>query len=323
MKLVTLVDGSRDGRLAVASADLTRHIPATAIAATLQQALENWTRIKPRLEELAASLEDDPALGEPLDLKQVLAPLPRAWQWLDGSAFDCHGELMSKVFDMAPLPNKPPLMYQGVSDRFFPPYGAIPFNSEADGIDFEGEFGIIVDDVPQGIGVEDAQAHICLVVQINDWSLRRLAPIEMRTGFGWIQAKPPCGMAPAAVTVDTLGAAWRDARVDLDLHVWWNGAQFGRANGYPMSSSFAELIAHAAATRPLCAGTVIGSGTVSNPNYREIGSSCIAERRGIEMLDEGEPRTGFMRFGDTVRMEALGADGHSVFGALEQQVVSL
>jgi fumarylacetoacetate (FAA) hydrolase len=186
-------------------------------------------------------------------------------------------------------------------------------------IDFEGEFGVIVDDVPMGTGDADAMHHIRLVVQINDWSLRKLAGPEMRTGFGWVQAKPACSVAPFAVTPEELGSAWAAGRVCLDLLVDWNGERFGAANGAAMGVGFHELIAHAAATRDLCAGTIIGSGTVSNENYREIGSSCIAERRGIEIVDDGAPRTGFMKFGDRVRMEALGPDGVSVFGAIDQQ----
>jgi fumarylacetoacetate (FAA) hydrolase len=196
----------------------------------------------------------------------------------------------------------------------------VEFLHEEDDIDFEGELGIITDDVPMGISAAEAMGHIKLIVQINDWSLRRLAPAEMKTGFGWIQAKPACSMAPFAVTPDELGDAWQDGRVHLPLTVDWNGERFGNAQAGVMDVGFHELIAHAAATRDLCAGTVIGSGTVSNENFREIGSSCIAERRGIEIVDEGKPRTSFMQFGDRVRMEACGQDGSSVFGAIDQRV---
>lgn len=193
--------------------------------------------------------------------------------------------------------------------------------SEEDGIDFEGEFGIVTDAVSMGTRPAEARRHIRLIVQINDWSLRKLAPIEMKTGFGWIQAKPACSMAPVAVTPDELGECWRDARVDLPLLVDWNGARFGAADGYAMSVGFDELVAHAAYSRDLVAGTVIGSGTVSNDNYREVGSSCIAERRAIEMIDLGEPKTGFMRFGDRVRMEARLPDGTPLFGAIDQKAM--
>lgn len=322
MKLVTLSDGSRDGQLGLVSKDLRRAITATTIAKTLQDALDRWNEVEAPLRVLASELEaGELADAFPFSAERAMAPLPRAWQWLDGSAFDSHGELMSKVFGIDPAPRDRPLMYQGVSDQFYGPTDDVAFPSEADGIDFEGEFGVIVDEVPMGVTPADAERHIKLIVQINDWSLRVLAPIEMKTGFGWVQAKPPCGVAPAAVTPDELGAAWRDGRVDLPLEVSWNGERFGAANGYAMSYSFAELVAHAARTRRLVAGTIIGSGTVSNENYREVGSSCIAEKRGIEMLDEGAPRTAFMKFGDTVVMEARGADGGLVFGAIAQTVV--
>ena len=260
--------------------------------------------------------------GDPFDLALVLAPLPRAWQWLDGSAYDSHSTLMQKVFELDAIDGKGrPLMYQGISDRFYPPLGDIYLPSEDDGIDFEGEFGVLTDTVPMGCNAIDARKHIRLLVQINDWSLRRIAPIEMKTGFGWVHAKPASSMAPVAVTPDELGDFWRDARVDLELRVDWNGKRFGAANGYAMSVGFDDLVAHAAYSRDLVAGTVIGSGTVSNENYREIGSSCIAERRGIEILDLGEPKTEFMKFGDRVRMEASLPDGTPLFGAIDQIVV--
>jgi fumarylacetoacetate (FAA) hydrolase len=228
---------------------------------------------------------------------------------------------MCQVLGMDPLQSDVPLMYQGVSDKFYAPHDDVEFPDEALGIDFEGEFGVIVDAVPMGTTAEQALAHIKLVVQINDWSLRALAGPEMKTGFGWVQAKPPCSMAPFAVTPDELGADWRHGRVCLNLNVDWNGQRFGKANGEPMGHGFHELVAHAARTRDLVAGTVIGSGTVSNENFREVGSSCIAERRGIEVIDQGEPKTSFMKFGDMVRMEAVDADGRGPFGVIEQQVV--
>jgi fumarylacetoacetate (FAA) hydrolase len=247
--------------------------------------------------------------------------MPRSWQWLDGSAFSQHGDLMQVAFNSPPIETDRPLMYQGLSDRFYGPTAPVPFVSEADGIDFEGEFGVIVDAVPMGTDAAAAAGHIRLIVQINDWSLRAIAPVEMKTGFGWVQAKPPCSMAPFAVTPDELGDAWRDGRVCADLLVDWNGNRFGAANGAPMGHGFHELVAHAALTRDLVAGTVIGSGTVSNANYREIGSSCIAERRGIEIVDEGAARTPFMAFGDRVRMEGRLPDGRSPFGVIEAKVV--
>jgi fumarylacetoacetate (FAA) hydrolase len=324
MKLSTFDNGTRDGFLVVVSADNDRAASATGIVATMQEALERWTEVQPRLQALNDALERG-AVTDVLNFAEakIMAPLPRAWQWLDGSAFDSHGELMSKVFGIDPAPRDRPLMYQGISDQFIGPYDDVVMPSEADGIDFEGEFGVIVDEVPMGVTPEQAAAHIRLIVQINDWSLRAIAPIEMKTGFGWVQAKPPCSVAPIAVTPDELGENWRDGRVDLPLLVDWNGRRFGAANGYPMSFSFPELVAHAARSRKLCAGTIIGSGTVSNENYREVGSSCIAERRGIELFDEGLARTPFMAFGDTVRMEARTAENDPLFGAIEQRVVSV
>lgn len=313
MKLATLRDGNPDGRLIVLSSD-GDHYACPAVA-TLQQALERWDEVA---EDLAkVSNFDQPLSGG----TQIGAPLPRAWQWLDGSAFACHGELMDKALGNPPLARERPLMYQGTSDRFYGPNEDVPFPSEDLGIDFEGEFGVIVDAVPMGTSAADCMKHIKLIVQINDWSLRILAGPEMKTGFGWVQAKPPCSMAPFAVTPDELGAQWKDGRVCMDLHVDWNGKRFGAANGEPMEYGFHELVAHAARTRDLVAGTVIGSGTVSNENYREIGSSCIAERRGIEIVDSGSARTEFMRFGDSIRMEALTSDGRSPFGVIEQKVV--
>lgn len=312
MRLATLRDGTPDGRLVVVAPDGMSC--ACAPVATLQQAIERWDAVAP---ELAAVK----AFPEPLDPAQILAPLPRAWQWLDGSAYKSHGDLMDQVIGVVPVKSGLPLMYQGVSDTFHPPLADVKFPDEALGIDFEGEFGIIVDAVPMGVSPEEVLRHIKLVVQINDWSLRTLAGPEMKTGFGWVQAKPPCGMAPFAATPDELGAEWRDGRVCLTLLVDWNGERFGAANGAPMEFGFHELVAHAARTRDLVAGTVIGSGTVSNENFREIGSSCIAERRGIEVVDEGAPRTEFMKFGDTVRMEAVTAEGRAPFGVIHQRAV--
>jgi len=318
MKLATRDNGTADGRLVIVSGDGTRYEDAEA-AQTLQQAMENWAAVEPALRKQAAALEG--AAGQPVEAADVLAPLPRAWQWLDGSAFKSHGDLMDKVIGVEPLKTGRPLMYQGVSDKFYGPTEDVLFADESLGIDFEGEFGVIVDEVPMGVTPEDAMQHIRLLVQINDWSLRILAGPEMKTGFGWVQAKPPCSMAPFAVTPDELGDAWKNGRVCLPLIVDWNGKRFGAASGEPMGHGFHELVAHAAGTRRLVPGTVIGSGTVSNENFREIGSSCIAERRGIEIVDEGAAKTGYMHFGDRVRMEARLPDGGILFGAIDQEVV--
>lgn len=319
MKLATLPNGTRDGRLHVVSRDLSRCQPAEATD-TMQAALEGWEGLEAALFAQYEAL--NAGGGVAFDQASAMAPMPRAWQWLDGSVYQSHGDLMDAVFGMDKKEKTDfPLMYQGVSDKFYGGADDVRMTNEDDGIDFEGEFGIITDTVPFGADAATAAKHIRLVVQINDWSLRKLAPIEMKTGFGWVRAKPCCSMAPVAVTPDELGAAWRDNRVDLPLNVYWNNEQFGAASGYPMGFGFDQLVANAAYSRELVAGTVIGSGTVSNPTYREVGSSCIAERRGIEMLDEGEPKTPFMSFGDTVKMEVLDSGGQSVFGAIHQKVV--
>ena len=320
MKLATLPAAGRDGALVVISRDGTRAASASGIAPTLQDALDRWAETEGPLRSLADDLEAGRANALPFDLTTTLAPLPRAWQWLDGSAFLSHGALMQTAFKLPPHQNERPLMYQGMSHKFLAPTQDVPLPDEADGIDFEGEFGVIVDETPMGAAPEEALGHIKLIVQVNDWSLRTLAPIEMKTGFGWIHAKPACSMAPLAITPDELGDAWKDGRVHLPLKVWWNGELFGQPNGSAMAYGFHELVAHAARTRDLCAGTIIGSGTVSNPDYRTSGSTCIAERRGIEMIDTGAPVTDFMRFGDEVRMEAIDALGRSIFGSIRQRV---
>jgi fumarylacetoacetate (FAA) hydrolase len=325
MKLATMRDGSPDGRLLVVSRDLRHAVHAGAVATSLREAVENWESVEARLRLIAESLERGEATGAfALPLRELGPPLPRAWQWLDASAFHSHGDLMERAFKHAPLEGKltRPLMYQGGSDDFLGPADDIPMPSEADGIDFEAEVAVVTDRVPMGTPAADALRHVRLVMLANDASLRSLAMVEMKTGFGWIQAKPACSVAPFAVTPDELGEAWRDGRVGLELAVDWNGKRFGNANGAAMAYGFHELIAHAARTRSLPAGTIIGSGTVSNENYREIGSSCIAERRGFEIVDGGAPITPFMRFGDRVRMEARAGTGATPFGAIDQVVVA-
>ncbi|MFC0686585.1 fumarylacetoacetate hydrolase family protein [Novosphingobium clariflavum] len=316
MRLATLENGRPDGELVVVSADGARYLATAGLS--LLSAMEDWQAAEPDLLRLAALLEAGG--GGRLDPARLRAPMPRSWQWLDGSAFGTHGELMQIAFGLPPIDTDRPLMYQGISDRFYGPSEPVPFADPAHGIDFEGEFGVIVDHVPMGTSADEALGHIRLVVQINDWSLRAIAPIEMKTGFGWIQAKPPCSMAPFAVTPDALGTAWREGRVCMDLLVDLDGKRFGAANGAAMDFGFHELVAHAALTRDLAAGTVIGSGTVSNANYAEVGSSCISEVRAIEIIRDGKPSTPFMTYGDTVRMEARLPDGTAPFGAIEQEV---
>ncbi|MBD8495097.1 fumarylacetoacetate hydrolase family protein [Pseudomonas syringae] len=323
MKLATLDDGSRDGCLLVVSRDLSRAVKAGGIAATLQTALECWREVEAPLQDLYRQLNAHQVQQAfDLDIAQLAAPLPRAWQWLDGSCFLSHGELMQKAFNLDPIEGaeRIALMYQGASDDFLGPRADIVLPSEAHGIDFEGEFAVLLDAVPMGCPAAQALDHVRLLVQLNDVSLRALAPREMQTGFGFVQAKPASSFAPVAVTPDELGTAWRDGRVHLPLNVEWNSAWFGHPHGGAMHFGFDHLIAHAALTRRLCAGTLIGSGTVSNAD-RQVGSACISERRAIEMIEHGQPRTGFMRFGDRVRMEARGPQGEVLFGAIDQQVV--
>ena len=320
MRLATRANGLPDGELVVVSADGSRCLASGPKLPSLIGAMEDWNAAKAELATLAQRLEQGE--GESLDSAHLLAPMPRTWQWLDGSAFQNHADLMQIALGHDPIQNDKPLMYQGMSHRFLGPTEDVPLPSTDHGIDFEGEFGVIVDHVPMGTTPAEAMKHIKLIVQINDWSLRTLAPAEMKTGFGWVQAKPACSMAPFAVTPEVLGEGWQDGRVCLDLEIDWNGKWFGKANGREMSVGFHDLVAHAAFTRDLAAGTIIGSGTVSNANYADVGSSCISEVRAIEMIrDKGPATTSFMAFGDTVRMEGRGADGAAPFGAIEQQVV--
>ncbi|WLG53526.1 fumarylacetoacetate hydrolase family protein [Pseudomonas sp. FP1742] len=323
MKLATLNDGTRDGRLLVVSRDLQHAVDASGIVATMQAALDSWENVQPDLENLYRSLNLCEVAGSfELAIEQLMAPLPRAWQWLDGSCFLSHGELMQKAFNLEPIENieRIPLIYQGAGDDFLGPRADIPLPSEAHGIDFEGEFAVLLDGVPMGCPAEQALKHIRLVLQLNDVSLRALAPREMKTGFGFLQAKPSTSFAPVAVTPDELDEAWVNGRVHLPLKVEWNGEWFGHPHGGAMHFGFHQLIAHAALTRKLSAGTLIGSGTVSNAD-RSVGSACISERRAIETIAEGAPRTGFMHFGDRIRMEVRGPNDDVLFGAIDQRVV--
>lgn len=325
MKLATLKDGSKDGKLLVVSRDLSRAVIAVAAAPTLQQAIENWSSCEPKLQGLYADINGGHAAGSfALEFAQLSSPLPRAWQWLDASAFHSHGDLMEKVFKVEPPPDKRtvPLMYQGAGDDFLGPVDDVPLPSDQDGMDFEGEFGIIVDRVPMGTDAQRASAHIKLLVLINDWSLRVLAARDVKTGFGFLQSKPATSFGPVAVTPDELGDAWRDGRVQLPIRVYWNGQEFGTPHGGRMGFSFEQLVAHAARTRNLGAATVIGSGTISNEEYRSVGSACIAERRGIELADFGKPNTEYLKYGDRVRIEVLDGAGQSIFGAIDQRVVA-
>lgn len=324
MKLATIHDGSSDGALVVVSRDLQHVASASAIAATMQQALENWDRVFPALNALYETLNQGKVpSAQPYAQQRFMAPLPRAWQWLDGSAFPQHAKLMSEAFKHPPIETEFPLMYQGLSHLFYGPHDDIPFVSEKDGIDFEGEFGVITSAVPMGTSRDNAGKHIRLVVQLNDWSLRRYAPLEMKTGFGWILAKPACSVAPVAITPDELGVCWQQQRVTAVLQVSRNGKQVGAVPATEMEYGFDDLIAHAARTRPLCTGTLIGSGTVSHSDYSNKGSTCISEQRAIEMIAKGTPDTTFLHFGESVTMRAF-APGSEVplFGVMDQCVIA-
>lgn len=324
MKLATLYAEHPDGRLVVVSRDLSLMADASGIAPNMRAAVEAWEKTAPSLQALYVELNEGRCRKAlPFEPTQCSAPLPRAPQWCDGSAFLNHGRLMEKAFNTPAQPDADtvPLMYQGASDDFLGPYADVPLPSEDDGIDFEGEFGVIVGPVPMSATPDQGLAAVRLLVQINDWSLRTLGPREMRTGFGFVQAKPSTSFAPIALTPDELGPCWSNGRVHLRLHVDWNGERFGEPHGQEMNFSFGDLISHAARTRRLSAGTVIGSGTVSNVD-RATGSACIAERRVLEILDEGKPTTSFMRFGDRIRMQARLEDGSDApFGTIEQRVV--
>lgn len=322
MKFATLAGGNRDGRLLLVSRDLARALAVPDIALTLIDALNRWDDVQPRLQArydaLNAGREQGCFAFEPA---VCAAPLPCSPQWCDASAFLNHGRLMERAFNTDPIPDFDaiPVMYQGASDDFLGPAADVFLPDEAHGIDFEGEFGVITGAVPMAVGARDALRYVRLIVQLNDWSLRALGPREMKSGFGFLQAKPSTSFAPIAITPDELGPLWCDARVHLRLHVEWNGAWFGCPHGAEMNFGFDELIAHAAHTRRLSAGTIIGSGTVSNTD-RSAGSACISERRVIEMLEQGQSVTPFMKFGDRVRMVARTDDGAAPFGEIHQRV---
>ena len=322
MKLGSLKKG-RDGALIVVSRDLSRAVAAGDSFPTMQSALDEWQSAAPRLRELAERLERESVPGEfALDPDALASPLPRAYQWADGSAYVNHVELVRRARG-AEMPESfwhDPLMYQGGSDWFLDPTGDIAAADEQWGIDFEGEVAVILDDTPAGIAPEDAPEKITLLALVNDVSLRNLVPAELAKGFGFFQSKPPTAFSPVAVTPDELGGAWRDSRVHLPLLVRLNGAEFGRADaGVDMVFNFARLIAHAAKTRPLKAGAIVGSGTVSNKDS-SVGSSCIAEKRMLEIITDGKAKTPFLRDGDVVRMEMTDENGRSIFGAIEQRV---
>ncbi len=324
MKVATLKDGTRDGRLVVVSRDLGRAADATDVAPTLIDAIERWDAVEAQLRARFEALESGAVEGDPFDPCAAHSPLPRASQWIDGSVFQNHGRLMAQALHPGRENSyeEYPLVYQGASDDFIGPCDDIVVADEAEGIDFEGEVAVIVDEVPMRTPADAAEGHIKLLLLCNDVSLRSYVGRELATGFGFFNAKPSSAFSPVAVTPDELGDAWREGRFELPLHIRWNGEWFGSPNAREMTFTFHQLIEHVTRSRRLRAGTIVGSGTVSNED-RAAGSACIAERRAIELIEEGAPRTAFMRFGDRVRLEMLDADGASIFGAIDQRIVSL
>lgn len=323
MKLATLNNGKRDGALVVVSRDLSRAVRVPSIAPTLQSALDEWAQTAPHLATVYQTLNDGTCADSfPFDESACLSPLPRAYQWADGSAYVNHVELVRKARG-AEMPESfwhDPLIYQGGSDCFLAPRGPIVMGSEAWGIDFESEVAIITDDVPMGTSPQAAAAHVKLLMLVNDVSLRNLIPGELAKGFGFFQSKPSSAFSPVAITPDELGSDWQDGKVHLPLETHLNGALFGAPNaGVDMTFNFFELIVHAAKTRPLGAGCIIGSGTVSNYD-RSAGSSCLAERRMLEIIESGQATTPFLCFGDTVSIAMQDRNGMSLFGTILQKV---
>jgi fumarylacetoacetate (FAA) hydrolase len=334
MKLATLKNDSRDGLLVVVNKSLTHCVAVPEIAQTMQQALDDWDRVEPQLKEVYVALNSGELTNEmTFAAAQCESPLPRAYQWADGSAYVNHVELVRKArgAEMPPSFWTDPLMYQGGSDAFIGPCDDIPVVDEAWGIDFEGEVAVVTGDVPMGVSAEQAADSIKLVMLVNDVSLRGLIPNELAKGFGFFQSKPSSVFSPVAVTPDELGADWDGGKVNLPLLSFYNNEPFGCPNaGVDMTFEFPQLIAHAAKSRPLSAGAIIGSGTVSNKQGTEygtsiaeggVGYSCIAEVRMIETIRDGSPSTGFMQFGDRIKMEMLDEQGNSIFGAIDQRVV--
>lgn len=324
MKLASLKTGGRDGSLIVVSRNLEFFVSAADISATLQIALDDWHQTAPRLNARYAELNEGSCDGiQELDVAALAAPLPRAFEFLDGSAYLPHVERVRRARG-AEVPESfyvDPLMYQATSAGFLGPRDTVPVVSEEYGIDFESEIIVITDDVPMAVSAEDAESHIQLIGLINDVSLRNLIPAELAKGFGFLQSKPRSALSPVLVTPDELGEHWQDCKLSLPLHSTLNGAFFGEPEaGEDMQFNFAQLVAHAAKTRPLTAGTIVGSGTIANEDTAK-GASCLAEIRMLEIIADGKPSTEFMKFGDTIRIEMFDSDGDSIFGAIEQKIV--
>jgi len=324
MKLTSINNQTRDGQLVVVNRAGDRAVKVPNIAMTMQDALDNWDQVAPQLNTIYQHLNEE-GLNDAFDLNmdEVLAPLPRGLQFLDGSAYLAHVERVRKArgAEMPPSFLEDPLMYQGTSDVFLAHNQDVEVVSEEYGIDFEAEAAVITSDVPMHVKPEDAGQYIQLICILNDVSLRNLIPAELAKGFGFLQSKPRTALSPFFVTPDELGKAWQDNKIHLPMRTWLNGEWFGEPNcGVDMQFDFAELIAHAAKTRPLCAGTVIGSGTIANQDISK-GSTCLAEKRVLEVIDKGEASTPFMSFGDTVKIEVTDNDNHNIFGTIEQKIV--
>ncbi|MFK2901065.1 fumarylacetoacetate hydrolase family protein [Dyella jejuensis] len=326
MKLGSLKEGGRDGTLIVVSRDLKRAVKATGIAATLQAALDDWSNVAPRLNALSGELNANKAENAfALDMAALAAPLPRAYEFVDGSAYLPHVERVRRARG-AEVPESfyvDPLMYQATSAGFLGPRDAVVVPSEDYGIDLEAEVIVVTDDVPMAATPEQAAGHIQLIGLVNDVSLRGLIPAELAKGFGFLQSKPRSALSPVLVTPDELGDAWRGEKLHLPMRTWLNGQWFGEAEcGVDMQFSFAQLIAHAAKTRPLTAGSIVGSGTIANQDTSK-GASCLAEQRTVETLRDGKPGTPFLKFGDTLRIDITDEGGASIFGAIEQAITAL
>ena len=323
MKLATRNDGTRDGELVVVTTDGTRCVPAHGVAKTLQAALDDWERCEPLLQALSTQLNNDATIGAAFDATQVRSPLPRAYEWVDGSAYLNHVRLVRKARNAEPPPTleTDPLVYQGGSGVFLDPTQPIPLPDVSWGLDFEAEVCVVLGDVPQGTTAADALQYVRLVLICNDVTLRNLIPTELKKGFGFFNGKPATAFSPMAITPDELGDAWQDGRIHLPLSTWLNGELVGDPEAGPeMHFSFADLIQHIAKTRSFTAGTILGSGTVSNDGQQR-GSSCLSEKRMVEIIESGSAATAYMQPGDHVRIEMLDRSGNSVFGAIDQVVV--
>lgn len=323
MKLATYKNGTRDGRLVVVSRDLSKAAFVDGICHTMLEAIENWDEYAPSLQTVYQHLNEgklDDAVN--FDVSLCVAPLPRCYQFIDASAFLNHGNIMEKAFnlDVEKTPGIP-ILIQRQSDDFMGPNVDYPFIKEEDNADFEGEFFVVTDEVPMGTSAKDAIKHVKLIGILNDMSMRAHLFRELKMGFGFILAKPATVFAPVVVTPDELGDAWRDGKVHLDMHVKRNGEWFGNPNGGSMDFTFGEILSHIAYNRVLRAGMMLGSGTVSNENWKEVGSACLAERRALDLMENGEITTDFLKFGETLSFEAFDASGQSVFGQINHKVV--